>query len=148
MSAGGSQLLCAHYCTMSFCVCLDWPKVCTCAHQCTTSVCVCLEGPIWYVLSNAPLLSGGAQFCFPVLTTAPCLLCLPEGPNCMCSLLFTNVSVCFPVLNDAPCLMCLPEGPNLEGPNSVSLCSPMHVVLLCLPGGSQLVYAHYCTIYF
>ena len=33
----------------------------------------------------------------------------------------------------------------LEGPNSVSLCSSIHFVILCLPGGSQLVYAHYCT---
>ena len=55
------------------CVCLDWPKVCICAHQCTTSVSVCLEGPIWYVLTNASLLFGGAQFCLPVLNSAPCL---------------------------------------------------------------------------
>ena len=90
-----SQLLCAHHCTLSFCVCLDWPKLCTCAHQCTTSASVCLEGPIWYVLTNAPLLFGGAQFCFPVLTNAPCLLCLPKGPNSY-------------VLSIAPCLcVCL-----------------------------------------
>ena len=36
---------------------------------------------MWYVLTNAPLLFGGARFCFPVLNNAPCLLCLPEGPN-------------------------------------------------------------------
>ena len=45
------------------------------------SVCVCLDGPIWYVLTNAPLLFGGAQFCYPVLNNAPYLLCLPEGLN-------------------------------------------------------------------
>ena len=42
---------------------------------------VCLEGPILYVLTFAPLLFEGAQFCYPVLNNAPYLLCLPEGPN-------------------------------------------------------------------
>ena len=62
-----------------YCVCRKVPTVC--AHYCTTSFCVCLEGPIWFVLTNAPLLTGGAQICFPVLTNAPRLFCLPEGPN-------------------------------------------------------------------
>ena len=110
MSAGGSQLLCAHHCTTSFCVCLDWPKVCICAHQCTTSVSVCLEGPIWYVLTNAPLLFGGAQFCFPVLSRAPCLLCLPEGPNSYVLTIAPRLSVSVWI------------GPSL------SLCSLMHHV--------------------
>ena len=65
----------------SSCVCSLMPHVSVwigpissaCAHQCITSVCVCLEGPIWYVLTNAPLLFGGARFCSPVLNSAPCL---------------------------------------------------------------------------
>ena len=42
--------------------------------------CVCRRIPICFVLTNAPCF-GGAQFCFPVLSRAPSLLCLPEGPN-------------------------------------------------------------------
>ena len=68
-----------------FCVCLDWPKVCTCAHQCTTSVSVCLEGPIWYVLSNAPLLLWRGPSLLNVLNNALCFLCLPEDPNLFCA---------------------------------------------------------------
>ena len=100
-----------------FCVYLDWPNFCTSAHQCTLSVSVCLEGPIWYVLTNAPLLFGGAQVCYPVLNNAPYLLCLPEGPNSY-------------VLTNAPRLLCLSGLAQ-----SLFLCSPMHhVFCVCLKG--------------
>ena len=95
MSAGGSKLLCAHYCTTSFCVCLDWPKVCICAHQYATFVSVCLEGSILYVLTFALLLFEGAQFCYPVLNNAPSLLCLPGGLNsCMLTVFPRLLCVC------------------------------------------------------
>ena len=34
------------------------------------------------VLTFAPLLFEGVQFCYAVLYNAPCLLCLPEVPIC------------------------------------------------------------------
>ena len=120
------------------------------------------------MLTNAPLLHGGAQFCFPALSRAPCLLCLPEGLN---SYVLTNAprlggaQFCFPVLSRAPSLLCLPEGPNSYvlakaprlcvsiwiGPNSVvvltnaqvsawrvqsGMCSPMH--RFCLEGPNSV----------
>ena len=49
---------------------------------------VCLQGPIWYVLTNAPHLSGGGPKSVSC-ANAPCLLCLPGGsqPFFLCSLM-------------------------------------------------------------
>ena len=109
------------------------------------------------VFTNVLLLSGWAQVCFPVLTNAPCLLCLPEGPN---SYVLTNAprlfvsvwigpksvfcahqcttSAC--VCLEGPIWFVLTNAPLLSfGAQICFLCSLMHHVFLCLPGGSQLV---------
>ena len=126
------QLLCAHHCTTSFCVCLDWPKVCTCAHQCTTSVCVCLEGPIWFVLTNAPLLSGGAQICFLCSLMHHVFLCLPGGSQPVLCSIMHHVSICLSGL--AQVCFCAHSCTTScsENPKYALLCSLMHHVFLCL----------------
>ena len=93
VSAGGSQLLWVHYCTTLFCVCLDWPKFCTCAHQCTTSVSVYLEGPMWYVLTNAPLLIWRGPILFPCAQQCTLSVVSVEGSQLLCAHYCTTSSV-------------------------------------------------------
>ena len=79
------------------------------------------------MLTLAPLLSEGAQFCYPVLNNAPSLLCLP-GVSTSCILTdFLRLSILAQILY---------------------LCSPISYGCMCLPGGSNMCVLTFAPLLF